>query len=236
MAARCEWEATHKPDSIARLDQLSATELSHMTTAPIKHCTPVEDDAGNASSPPLHFLRQRYVERSRHPQLVRRVRLLFNRSYTATVRLYFPSGAMAPADGGDCPHPDCRIGDDIRCSETIRHLLLDCHYYDDARDQLRRVLADHGLLLTLHTVLNPYHKHSRTFLELYKATNRFLDSVDATRQQSSLPALDMCPIFPTNTAVTSPAAARLARRRARTRRRGRVRQAASAVPPHRDTG
>ena len=193
-AARCSWIETHKPASEADLGHLSATQISHLTTAPITKCTTADDDTRHPSAPPLHFLQQRHTAATApHSGLIRRVRLLYGRSYTATVRLRFPSSANVLANSALCPHPACTATSE---EETIEHLLLDCPYYAPARQQLQHALARQQppLPLTLRTILNPPDsKGKRAYAALYDATERFLDCVTATRQQRNLPPLDNRP-------------------------------------------
>ena len=228
-ASRREWQETHMPRDAAARNAMSISQRNRCTTAPITQCTPAEDDEQHAASAPLHFLQQRLARHLHSSQLTRRARLLYNRSYTGTVRLRFARAEAEANDDSTCSHPECRQ------EETIEHMLLHCKHYDAAREMLRQALADSGLPLNLHTVLNPPPRGKRAYLELLGATDAFLDSVEATRRRERLPALDACPDA-YSTPTPPPLARPEARRAQRQGQRRRHPHTARAAPLPLDTG
>ncbi len=189
-AARLEWMESHMPATPELCAALPASERARRTTAPITRCA---YDVTDATGPPLRFLRARYTLDMDPLQLVRRTRLLFGRSYTATVRHRFPSAAVAGAVAGvDCPHPGCSAGGR---AETIEHLLLACPLYDAARDALQHQLAGHDLRLTLRSILNPPERRTASYLAVCRATDAFLAAIEAERIAHGMPSLDSCPRY-----------------------------------------
>jgi hypothetical protein len=186
LAAHAEWLESHMPATQEEREGLPATERNRRTTAPIAGCwhDPGSDDS---TSRPLRFLHSRYSAHVRHGDLVRRARLLYGRSYTATTRRRFPTDAAASTAGTICTHPQC---DADRVDESIKHLLLHCPYYLAVRQSLRHTLSEHRLSLDLRNILNPPEQSRRRYLALYDATAAYLAAIDTIRQQHQLPGLD----------------------------------------------
>jgi len=196
-AARCTWTESHKPNTAAEIDNMTPAQLIHCTTAPVSQCITAEDDLPYPSAPPLHFLQRRHAAlTTSQPVLVRRMRLLYGRSYTAATRYRFPSAANVPTATPLCPNFACGLaGHD----ETVEHLLLHCPLYAAARKRLHDalVLQLPPLPLTLRNILNPPANAGKAaYAALYSATEHFLDCVDATRRLRDLPALDHRPDAP----------------------------------------
>jgi hypothetical protein len=125
--------------------------------------------------------------------LCMRMRLLLGRSYTASVRKRFPANAAAAAASDICPHPSCAAAS---MKETIEHLLLECPYYDAARNRLQAGLARHELGVDhIVNILNPPERSSSAFTKLLALTNAYLRAIAATREQLRLPSLDDCPTY-----------------------------------------
>ena len=227
-AARREWRGTHMPHGQAERTALSATERASRSTAPITRCTPAQDDTPHPTRPPLHFLHHRHIADARHDELVRRARLLYDRSYTAATRFRFPSQAMAATTSARCTNGTCTE------DETVEHLLLHCPRHRQERRQLRSTLRLCHLPLGLRTILNPpANKGEAAYRTLFTATSTFLSSVAATRAQLGLPPLDTRPVLPLPPhAAAQPASPVRARRRALRR----AALAACAAPAPLDTG
>jgi hypothetical protein len=231
VAARHEWESTHMPPTERerkRLKKKSLANYSSRTTAPITRCTPAQDDTPHPSRPPLHFLRQCYAASARHDELVRRARLLYDRSYTAATCFRFPSQAAVATASAQCTGQGCAE------DETVGHLLFRCPRYLTARRQLQGTIEAQQLEFALGTILNPpTRKGTAAFLSLYEASNTFLSSIAATREQLGLPSLDTRPVAPLPPhAAARPPGSNRARRRV-------IRQAAvaaRAAPAPLDTG
>ena len=169
---------------------------------------------------------------SSHTALVRRVRLIFNRSYTATVRHRFTRAADKASVATLCPHAACAASG---LDESIEHLLLDCPLYATERAHLAsRGLAPHRLSLSLRTILNPPASRGSAMLHaLLVATDQYIAAIADTRQAAGLPALDDCPALDQPPPPDAHAHPRLhshkqRRRAAASRRR--------AAPPALDTG
>ena len=192
-AAYVRWLETH--DTPETRAALSATRLSHCTSAPIVHCIVMEDATSTASSTPLLFAQNRHRRATTsYSDLTLRARLLANRAYTAAVRFRFRSRAGIPTLDALCPHPACNIAG---LDETVNHLLLDCPYYAAARQQLLVTLTRHGYPLTLRYILNPPdNKGKAAYAVVYTATAAYLASIVDTRRQHGLPALDYRPTQP----------------------------------------
>ncbi len=189
-AARQQWNESHMPATPQERAALTSTELVRRTTAPITRCAA---DNASSSTLPLPFLHSRYAAPLRHHDLVRRVRLLYNRSNTATVSHRFPSATAAAtltASSTRCTDRRCTTA---HRDESIDHLLLECPRYQPARTRLEEQLARHDLPLTLANILNPPERGRREYITLYRHTSGFLASVHTTRQQLNLPDLDGCP-------------------------------------------
>ena len=189
-AALLEWKETHMPATRAECDSLAPTDRSRRTTAPITRCAH-DITATSHTGPPLRFLGPRHSALVRQLNVVRRARLLYGRSYTATVSRRFDAAAAASAL---CTHPQCTAeGQD----ESIEHLLLHCPRYAHGRAHLEHRLAASGLPLPLRliNVLNPPERGRRQYAVLYSATDAFLTSIAHTRQQLGLPSLDNCPHY-----------------------------------------
>ena len=188
-AADSEWVESHMPMDEVERDLLSATERNRRTTAPIRHCK--HDDINNADTDalPLRFLRRRYATHVQHSDLVRRARLLFNRSFTATIRQRFATDPAAASASTACTHVLCAAGP-APVEESIEHLLLDCPRYASARSTLHRTLRAHQLHVNLCTILNPPDRGRRRYLALYDATTAYISAIDSNRQQNGLPRLD----------------------------------------------
>ena len=228
-AARREWLTTRRPPAQAECDALSATELASRTSAPITQCTPARDNRPHPSHPPLHFLRLCYAADATHEQLVRRARLLYDRSYTAAARFRFPSQAAAPITSAQCTNAACTE------DETVEHILLHCPRHQGARARLRRALRRQcGLKLSLRTVLNPPVKGRANYRAAYDATNTFLQSIADTRQRLGLPSLDTRPAAPLPPPHAAPRPTGPVWARQRALRRAAL--AARAVPAPLDTG
>ena len=176
--------------------------------------------------PPLHFLQSRHAAQAQHADLVRRSRLLFNRSFLRPVLQRFPNSSLQPAVAATtlCPHPECEAR---QLDETVEHLLLHCPRHRAARDRLRTALAqaDSSLTLTLRNILNPPTGGRAKYSLLYNVTNTFLASIDTTRLQHQQQPLDAYPIQPHTAASSQPTQQQLANA-----------QAASAAPSPLDTG
>ena len=192
-AARHEWTETHRPNDDNEFAQLSEADKVSRTRAPITRCdNTTEADTGA----PLRFLRARYAGHIRQGSMSRRVRLLYNRAYTATTRRRFPTDEAAAAADTVCTHPHCS-SPALRLDETVEHLLRCCPRYERARWRLDDELANHNLSPTLDNILNPPdHDGKRHYLTLYRITDAFLASIDATRQLLGLPNLNGCPHRP----------------------------------------
>jgi hypothetical protein len=219
-AARREWESTHMPQDQAGRNALSATQLASCTAAPIRHCAPVEDDTPHPTRPPLHFLHRHHMADARHDELVRRARLLYDRSYTAAARLRFPSPTEVAITTARCTHGTCTE------NETVGHILVRCPRHEQERQQLRDVVQRCRLPLNFRTILNPPANQGKAaYRALYAATNAFLNSTAATRAQLGLPSLDTrpAPPPPPHLAAQPAGPSTGARRRA-------LRQAALAAP------
>ena len=200
LAAHLEWTESHEPeaDPPAGEPARSSTQKSRSTTAPMRRCLD-EPDGSGCGRPPLHFLSTRYAKHIHHGRLVRRMRLIYGRSYTATVRRRFPTDAAAAEAGTLCPHAACTAaGQD----ETIEHVLLDCPYYAAARESLARALHASGIHeLTLRTLLNPPNCTSKDrYLHVYDVTTAFLTAIARVRRSEQLPSLDGCPHYDYNPA------------------------------------
>ena len=182
-AAHAEWRETHMPATQAERDALKPTDRNRRTTAPIAQCL---DGPATDSGPRLRFLRPRYTHLLTQPDVVRRCRMLFGRSCTATVRNRFPSSRDAAATSQTCT---CGVD-----SETIPHLLLHCPHYAAARTAVTRTLASCGLQLLPASVLCPPERGRRQYEQLYTATSSYLASVDGTRRRLGLPHLDNGPV------------------------------------------
>ena len=192
-AARHEWTETHRPNDDNELALLSEADKVSRTNAPITRCdNTTEADTGA----PLRFLRARYAGHIRQGSMSRRARLLYNRAYTATTRQRFPTDEAAAAADTVCTHPHCS-SPALRLDETVEHLLRYCPRYERARSRLDDELAGHNLSPTLDNILNPPdHGGKRHYLTLYRITDAFLASIDATRQLLGLPNLNGCPHRP----------------------------------------
>ena len=183
------------PATQEQRDRLAATERCRRTTAPIARCTFGQTDD---TAPPLRFLRARYTARLKLHQLARRARLLYGRSYTATVRRRLPTDAAAAAAATTCTQAECSADG---LAESIEHLLLRCPLYRDARDALLHKLYQHALPLTLTTILNPPEHDTRHFLALCDATHAFMDAIESARLAHGLPSLDTCPRYSASNAA-----------------------------------
>lgn len=180
-------------DNEAPAQPAPATRTPHTraTTAPIVLCLDEPDDRNNRNNrPPLRFLHTRYAPYSRRADLVRRARLVYGRSYTATVRRRFASRTDTAAHTASthCSHTSCAAAG---TDETIEHVLLHCPRHATARAALVTAMAHHDLQLTLKTLLNPpalaTQQHT---IRLYIDTDRFLRAVARTRRDEQLPHLD----------------------------------------------
>lgn len=166
----------------------SRTSRTRTTTAPIVDCLDEPNDRNNR--PPLRFLHTRYAPYSQRADLVRRARLLFGRSYTATVRRRFASrtDTAAYTASTHCSHASCAA---TGIDETIEHVLLHCPRHATARAALVTAMAHHNLQLTLKTLLNPPALAARQHTtRLYIDTDRFLRAIARTRKHEQLPHLD----------------------------------------------
>jgi hypothetical protein len=174
---------------------------SRTTTAPLTGC--LYEPGGGGGGPPLRFLHSRYAKHTRHKRLVGRMRLLYGRSYTATVRARFPTDAAAAAASTLCPHTACAAAG---TDETIEHLLLHCPLYAAPRATLAAALDSHGQPLSLRTLLNPPTlANTQHSLGLFELTDAFLGAVTRTRRDRQLPNLDGCPHYGPAAPPASPA-------------------------------
>ena len=196
-------------DEAANIEWLDSHGADHRgTTAPMTGCLHAPDDSG---APPLRFLSARHAQRVVHKRLVGRMRLLYGRAYTATVRHRFPTDAAAAAASTLCPHEQCTAaGHD----ETIEHLLLHCPHYATARAALASALRRLGHQLDMRVLLNPPGTAGTArYTEMYKLTDVFLREVGKVRRANGLPRLDGCPHY--SRAAAQPAAPEDRRQRKR---------------------
>ena len=227
-AAHLEWTDSHEAAPPAQAAAaVPPAAKNRTTTAPLTSCLYDPDGSG---SPPLRFLHPRYARHIRHKRLVCRMRLLYGRSYTATVRARFPTDTAAAAASTLCPHTACTAAG---TEETIEHMLLHCPHYTTPRAALAAALNTHNLPPTLRSLLNPPTlTNKRHTLELYEQTDAFLSAITRIRRDNQLPALDGCPHYSVTAPPAPPAGTAGHRRRVR-RAAG---PAAPAAPLPLDTG